>query len=43
VGVWVGVCMSVFGPKSDEATSEWRKLHNAELNDLYPLHPIFFG
>jgi hypothetical protein len=24
-----------FGPKGDEATGEWRKLHNLELNDLY--------
>ena len=22
-------------PKRDEVTGEWRKLHNAELNDLY--------
>jgi hypothetical protein len=25
----------IFGPKSDEETREWRKLHNEELNDLY--------
>ena len=25
----------IFGPKRDEVTSEWRKLHNEELNDLY--------
>jgi hypothetical protein len=25
----------IFGPKRDGVTSEWRKLHNAELNDLY--------
>jgi len=24
-----------FGPKGDEVTREWRKLHNEELNDLY--------
>jgi len=24
----------------DEVTSEWRKLHNEELNDLYPLPNI---
>jgi hypothetical protein len=24
----------VFGPKKDEVTGEWRKLHNEELNDL---------
>jgi hypothetical protein len=23
------------GPKRDEATGEWRKLHNEELHDLY--------
>jgi hypothetical protein len=23
-----------FGPKRDEVTGEWRKLHNEELNDL---------
>jgi len=25
----------VFGPKRDEVTGEWRKLHNEELNGLY--------
>jgi len=25
----------IFGPKRDEVTGEWRKLHNEELNDLY--------
>jgi len=25
----------IFGPKRDEVTVEWRKLHNEELNDLY--------
>jgi len=25
----------IFGPKRDEITVEWRKLHNEELNDLY--------
>jgi hypothetical protein len=24
-----------FGPKRDEATGEWRRLHNEELDDLY--------
>ena len=28
------VLRKVFGPKRDEATGEWRKLHNEELNDL---------
>jgi hypothetical protein len=25
----------ILGPKRDEVTGEWRKLHNEELNDLY--------
>jgi hypothetical protein len=29
------VLRKVFGPKRDEVTGEWRKLHNKELNDLY--------
>jgi len=29
------VLRRVFGPKRDEMTGEWRKLHNEELNDLY--------
>jgi hypothetical protein len=29
------VMRRIFGPKSDEETAEWRKLHNEELNDLY--------
>jgi len=29
------VLSRIFGPKKDEVTKEWRKLHNVELNDLY--------
>jgi hypothetical protein len=25
----------IFGPKRDEVTGEWRKLHSEELHDLY--------
>jgi len=32
--------LKVFGPKRDEVTGEWRKLHNEELNDLYSLPNI---
>jgi hypothetical protein len=30
-----GVLRRIFGPKRDEITGEWRKLHSEELNDLY--------
>jgi hypothetical protein len=26
---------TILGPKRDEVTGEWRKLHNKELHDLY--------
>jgi hypothetical protein len=29
------VLRRMFGPKRDEMTGEWRKLHNEELPDLY--------
>jgi len=32
----------IFGPRRDEVTGEWRKLHNEELNDLYT-RPVLFG
>jgi len=28
------VLRRIFGPRSDEVTGEWRRLHNEELNDL---------
>ena len=34
------VLRRVFGPKRDEVTMEWRKLHNEELRDLYSLPNI---
>jgi hypothetical protein len=37
------VLRRVFGPKRDEVTGEWRKLHNEELNYLYSLPNIFSG
>ena len=30
-----GVLKRIFGPKRDEVTRDWRKLHNEELNDVY--------
>ena len=35
------VLRGIFGPKRDEVTGEWRKLHNEELNDLYCSPNIF--
>ena len=29
------VLRRIFGPRRDEMTEEWRRLHNEELNDLY--------
>ena len=34
------VLRRLFGPKRDEVTGEWRKLHNEELRDLYYLPNI---
>jgi hypothetical protein len=30
----------VFGPKRDEVTGEWRKLHDEELRDWYASRSI---
>jgi len=35
------VLRRIFGPKRDEVTGEWRKLHNEKLNDLYSSLNIF--
>jgi hypothetical protein len=29
------VLRRIFGPKREEVTEEWRKLHKEELNNLY--------
>jgi hypothetical protein len=29
------VLRGIFGPKRDQVTGKWRKLHNEELHDLY--------
>jgi hypothetical protein len=31
------VLRRIFGPKRDEVTGDWRKLHIEELHNLYPL------
>ena len=33
----------IFGPRRDEVTGEWRRLHNEELNDLYSSHQYCAG
>ena len=35
--LWVfeNMVLRIFGPRRDEVTGEWRRLHNEELNDLY--------
>jgi hypothetical protein len=35
------VLRRIFGPKKDEVTGEWRKLHTEELNDLNSSPTIF--
>jgi len=34
------VLRRIFGPRRDEVTGEWRRLHNKELNDLHSSHNI---
>ena len=36
------VLRRILGPKRDEVTGEWRKLHNEKLNDLYCSPNIFW-
>ena len=33
----------IFGPKRDEVTGEWGKLHKEELNDLYSSSKYYSG
>jgi hypothetical protein len=41
------VLRRIYGPKKDEGTGEWTRLHNEKLNDLYLMfctpHQILFG
>ena len=37
------VSRRIFGPKRNEVTGEWRKLHNEELNELHCSHSIARG
>jgi hypothetical protein len=36
------VLKRMLGPKRDEVTGMWRKIHYEELNGLTP-HPVLFG
>jgi hypothetical protein len=36
------VMRRIFGPKRDEVTEEWRKLHNEKLHDLYTSSTILW-
>jgi hypothetical protein len=36
------VLRRIFGPKRDEVTGEWRKLHNEELHILYSFSNIIW-
>ena len=33
--VFENLVLRIFGPRRNEVTGEWRRLHNEELNDLY--------
>jgi hypothetical protein len=33
--VFRNMVLRIFGPKRDEVTGGWKKLHNEELRDLY--------
>jgi hypothetical protein len=35
------VLRRIFGPKRDEVTGDWRKLHNEELHNLYSSTNIY--
>jgi hypothetical protein len=32
--------LRIYGPKRDEMTGDWSKLHNEDLHNLYPLPSI---
>jgi len=33
--VFENMVLRIFGPRRDEVTGEWRRMHNEELSDLY--------
>jgi hypothetical protein len=40
ISTYYRVLRRIFGPKREEVTREWRKLHNEELHDQYSLPNI---
>jgi hypothetical protein len=36
------VLRGIFGPRRDEVTGEWSKLHSGELHNLYPSPKIIW-
>jgi len=34
--VFENMVLRIFGPRREEVTGVWSRLHNEELNDLYP-------
>jgi hypothetical protein len=40
VYIFYNLLRRIFGPKREEVTRGWRKLHNEELNDLYSSYNI---
>jgi hypothetical protein len=37
------VLRRIFGPKRDELTGQWRKLHNEELHNLYSSPDYYYA
>jgi hypothetical protein len=35
ISICLGIELRPFGPKRDEMTRKWRKLHNEEVNEFY--------
>jgi len=40
ISIRIRIELRPLGPRRDEVTRKWRKLHNEELNDLYCLSSI---
>ena len=41
VRVFENRVLRIFGPKRDEVTGQWRKIHNEQLNNMYSSPNIF--